>query len=84
MKNSIQSARMTREIHDIPDDVAAALDQTGLWERYRKRPPYQQNDYIGWITQAKRQETRQKRLHQMLEELRQGNAYMGMKYKAKG
>ena len=73
-----------RERHPMPDFVAAALDQQNLWERYRARPPYQQNDYIGWITRAKRPETRQKRLSQMLEELREGDVYMGMEYQAKG
>ncbi|MGE5422288.1 MAG: YdeI/OmpD-associated family protein [Ignavibacteriales bacterium] len=68
----------------MPDFIAAALDQSNLWERYRSRPPYQQNDYIGWITGGKREETRQKRLTQMLEELQSGNAYMGMVYNAKG
>ncbi|MCL2337006.1 MAG: YdeI/OmpD-associated family protein [Firmicutes bacterium] len=67
----------------MPDFIAAALEQGNLWERYRARPPYQQNDYIGWITRAKREETRRKRLAQMLEELRSGDAYMGMGYKAK-
>lgn len=73
-----------RERHPMPDFVAAALDQQNLWEQYRARPPYQQNDYIGWITRAKRPETRQKRLSQMLEELREGDVYMGMEYQAKG
>jgi hypothetical protein len=36
---------------------------------YGDRPPYQQNDYIAWIFRAKRQDTRQKRLQQMLHEL---------------
>lgn len=75
--------KMTRQVYDIPDYVAAALDETGLWERYRSRPPYQRNDYIGWITRAKREETRDKRLAQMLAELQSGVAYMGMKYNAK-
>lgn len=73
-----------REKYPIPDFVADALDQSHLWERYRARPHYQQNDYIGWITRAKREETRQKRLTQMLEELQSGDAYMGMAYNAKG
>lgn len=73
-----------REKYPMPDFIAAALDQSNLWERYRARPPYQQNDYIGWITGGKREETRQKRLTQMLEELQSGNAYMGMVYNAKG
>jgi uncharacterized protein YdeI (YjbR/CyaY-like superfamily) len=83
MKNEIDNSRMTRRIHDIPDFVAAALDEYRLWESYRNRPPYQQNDYIGWISRGKREETRQKRLARMLDELRSGDAYMGMDYKAK-
>jgi uncharacterized protein YdeI (YjbR/CyaY-like superfamily) len=40
------------------------------------RPPYQQNDYIGWITLAKLESTKQKRLNQMLDELKKGGVYM--------
>ena len=58
--------------------MQVALDQAGLMDAYRQRPPYQQNDYIGWITRAKRDETRQKRLTQMLDELRAGDVYMKM------
>lgn len=83
MKNEIDSLRLTRKVYDIPDYVAEALDSEALWERYRARPPYRQNDYIGWITRAKREETRRKRLHRMLDELKSGDAYMGMKYNAK-
>ena len=83
MKNNIDASRMKRQIYDIPDFVVSALDESGLWEQYNKRPPYQRNDYIGWITRAKRNETRQKRLTQMIDELRAGDAYMGMSYNAK-
>jgi uncharacterized protein YdeI (YjbR/CyaY-like superfamily) len=80
MRNELDTSRMTRHVHDIPDYVVAALDENGLWEQYRARPPYQQNDYIGWITRARREETRAKRLGVMLEELRAGSGYMGMKW----
>ena len=83
MQNDVDTGRMTRPVSEIPDFVAAALDKSGLWERYRARPPYQRNDYIRWITQGKREETRQKRLSQMLAELCSGNSYMGMDYNAK-
>jgi len=73
-----------RERYPMPDFIATALDQSDLWERYNARPPFQRNDYIGWIARAKREETRQKRLTQMLEELQSGDAYMGMAYNAKG
>lgn len=72
-----------RERHPMPDFIAAALDESNLWAEYDARPPYLQNDYIAWITSGKREETRQKRLAQMLEELRAGDVYMGMAYKNK-
>ena len=81
--NDIDTSKMKRKVYDIPEYIAAALDVNGLWERYRARPPYQRNDYIGWITRGKREETRQKRLIQMLDELRSGDSYMGMEYNAK-
>lgn len=81
--DAMNTSRLTRQVHEIPEFISAALFESGLWERYRARPPYQQNDYIGWITRGKRGETRQKRLQQMLEELRHGDAYMGMRYQAK-
>ena len=60
-----------------------ALKSRGLMDAYRARPPYQQNDYIGWITRAKRPETQEKRLNQMLNELEKGNVYMKMDWKPK-
>ena len=73
-------SRITREIHPIPDDVRLLLQNRGLWEAYQARPPYQQNDYIGWIEQAKRAETRQNRIDQMLDELQAGGLYMKMRW----
>ncbi len=68
----------------MPDFVEQALLDHGVMELYRQRPPYQQNDYIGWITRAVKEETRMKRLNQMLDELKDGGLYMKMKYSAKG
>jgi hypothetical protein len=53
----------------------------GLMEAYRSRPAYQQNDYIGWLTKAKRKETQVERLAQMLEEVGRGSTYMKMSYR---
>ena len=65
----------------MPEFLCQALTEHGLSEAYRNRPPYQQNDYIGWIIQAKREETRTKRLVHMLDELRRGDRYMNMAYR---
>ena len=76
-------AQPRRPRHEMPDFMRDALLEYGLDEAYRSRPPYQRNDYIGWIAGAKREETRQKRLNQMLQELRDGDRYMKMAYRPK-
>ncbi|NMC53328.1 MAG: YdeI/OmpD-associated family protein [Chloroflexi bacterium] len=67
-----------RPRHPMPAFVAQTRAERGLQAAYQQRPPYQQNDYIGWILRAKRAETRQKRLLQMLDELEKGGVHMGM------
>ena len=62
----------------MPDFVRQALEEQSLLETYAARPPYQRNDYVGWISRAKRDDTRQRRLAQMLDELRRGKIYMKM------
>ncbi len=74
-------SNLTRPIHPMPDFVLEALTERGLLTAFQKRPPYQQNDYIGWINRAKRFETKQRRLDQMLNELERGDLYMKMEYK---
>ncbi|MHB8776423.1 MAG: YdeI/OmpD-associated family protein [Anaerolineales bacterium] len=68
---------------EMPDFFRAALNAHRLMAAYLARPPYQQNDYIGWIMHARLESTRQKRLNQMLEELAKGDVYMRMKWKGK-
>lgn len=79
----MDSSHLKRDVQPMPDDVADRLNSENLMEAYRQRPPYQQNDYLGWIARAKRPETRQKRTEQMVEELRGGTLYMNMKYNAR-
>lgn len=67
----------------MPAFVKAALRDSNLMEAYLARPPYQRNDYIGWILRAKREETKKKRLDQMIKELQGGFLYMNMKYSGK-
>ena len=71
---------LTRTRHKMPDYIRQALNERKMMDAYRERPDYQQNDYIRWITGAKREETKQKRLSQMLDELEGGKLYMNMKW----
>ena len=69
---------LKRAKNPMPPLVRDALESHGLMEAYKARPPYQQNDYLGWIARAKLDATRQKRLNQMLSELKSGDKYMNM------
>ena len=77
-KNIQKSSELKRPIHPMPGFVKRALEERGLMAEYRERPAYQQNDYIGWINDAKLKGTKEKRLFQMLEELEKGGVYMNM------
>ena len=74
---------LTRAQNPMLDYVEAALKNEGLAAAFAARPPYQRNDYLGWIARAKREATQAKRLRQMLDELAAGNAYMGMEWRGK-
>ena len=69
-----------RPRYEMPSFFRDALNERGLMEDYLARPPYQQNDYIGWINRAQQEVTKQKRLKQMLDELERGGIYMNMKW----
>jgi uncharacterized protein YdeI (YjbR/CyaY-like superfamily) len=81
--STIKTTRQKRPRHLMPKFVERALLERDLMEAYRSRPAYQQNDYIGWIMKARRKETQEKRLAQMLEELGRGSKYMKMPYHSK-
>lgn len=56
----------------LPDEIVAELKSAGLEDEYKSRPYYQQKGYLQWITDAKREETREKRIRTMLTELEDG------------
>jgi hypothetical protein len=71
---------LKRPRNPMPYFVRSALVKRGLLEAYQGRPPYQRNDYLGWISRAKLDATRQRRLRQMLDELERGERYMNMRW----
>ena len=78
-----EMSTLKRKIQRMPQFVRDALVKEKVLEKYRQRPPYQRNDYLWWINSAKRDETKQKRLQQMIDELKAKNTYMHMKYSPK-
>jgi uncharacterized protein YdeI (YjbR/CyaY-like superfamily) len=75
-----QPSHLKRALNPMPERVRKALELRGLTEAYEQRPPYQRNDYLGWISRAKRELTYNRRLEQMLDELAAGDRYMNMKW----
>ena len=73
--------RLKRPKQTMPEFVRKALEASGLAEAYAQRPPYQRNDYLWWIKDAKGEDTRDRRLQQMLDELRAGDVYMKMRWR---
>ena len=76
-------SNLQRPIQPMPAEIRTALENAGLMDEYLERPPYQRNDYLSWITRAKRQDTQDRRLAQMLDELRRGDAYMKMEWRGR-
>ena len=81
MNATKKPTKLKRALHPMPEFVRDALTRRGLMDAYEGRPPYQSNDYVGWIGRAKLEATQQKRLAQMLDELEAGDRYMNMAWR---
>jgi hypothetical protein len=53
-----------------PDDLAAALEQAGLAERFAGLSFTHRREYVTWVDEAKKPETRARRIDQAVERLR--------------
>ncbi|MBT9473514.1 MAG: YdeI/OmpD-associated family protein [Pseudomonadota bacterium] len=73
---------LIRTVNPMTAFVRDALAARNLTAAYEARPPFQRNDYLGWIGRARTDTTRQKRLAQMLDELEDGDVYMKVRWKA--
>lgn len=63
----------------IPPEIEAALSADPVvWENFNNLAPSHKRNYIGWISAAKREETRQRRLKEAMELLAQ-NKKLGLK-----
>ena len=78
-----EMANLRRPVQPMSEPVRRALQSAELMDEYLERPGYQRNDYLSWITRAKRQDTQDRRLAQMLDELRQGDVYMKMEWRGR-
>jgi len=60
-------------IHDIPDDMKDIIFETkGVLDLWKSLTPLARNEFICWITSAKKTETRIKRIKWMCSNLLEG------------
>lgn len=55
----------------VPVDVKKALQAAGLWEQFEKLAYSHRKEYVIWIEDAKKPETRTNRIHKMIEMLKE-------------
>jgi len=82
-RTTARKSTLKRDINPMPTGLRALLMKHGLLKLYKARPAYQRNDYLGWISRAKLEATKEKRINQMLTELKQGDRYMRMRWNPK-
>lgn len=69
------TARKPRPALDMPDDFRVALDANPQAARqFEDFAPSKRRDYIEWVVEAKRAETRQKRIAQSVDWIAEGKA----------
>ncbi|HET6544720.1 MAG TPA: YdeI/OmpD-associated family protein [Chryseolinea sp.] len=82
-RTTTRKSTLKRDINPMPTGLRELLIKHGLLKLYNARPAYQRNDYLGWISRAKLGATKEKRINQMLTELKQGDRYMRMHWNPK-
>jgi uncharacterized protein YdeI (YjbR/CyaY-like superfamily) len=75
----VSEGRPKRPQLPLPDWLKAYLmTNPKAWEHFNRLPPSHRREYIGWISQAKREETRQRRIQEAIARLEK-NETLGLK-----
>ena len=63
----INSPTIESNMNEIPQDMADALKSAGLAEFFADSTPAHRNEYLKWICEAKRPETRKARIEKAIK-----------------
>lgn len=62
-----EAAYSTKKLFKLPDDLKSALKKNkAAWENFYNFAPSYKNNYIGWVISAKREETKNKRIKEVV------------------
>jgi len=71
--------KIRRGENPVPDEILKQLQaQTQVWENFQSLPPSHQRQYLSWVLSAKKVETQQKRLAEVIATLERGEK-LGLK-----
>lgn len=68
----VVSVDATERAVEVPDDLAAALAAAGGTDAFAALAPSHRKEYVRWITEAKKPETRAKRVAEAVPMIREG------------
>src|SRR5690606_27417862 len=57
------------QVIEVPDDLAAALDENGLRELFDAQAPSKRKEHVRQVTSAKAQDTRERRIAKIVAQL---------------
>ncbi len=80
-EQGIQPKKKDRREIEMPEDFAAALrDVSGASKAFEAMPPSHKREYVEWIAEAKRDDTRRRRIVKAVDQISDGNS-LYWKYK---
>jgi uncharacterized protein YdeI (YjbR/CyaY-like superfamily) len=67
-----EAAILREDVSSVPDDLVQALEENDAWLEFEQWPASQKRMYLYWLESAKRLETRDKRIHAIVEKAKRG------------
>ena len=66
------AASAREDVDTVPDDLARALREAGVEEAFASLAPSHRKQYLYWVNDARREETRQRRIAETVRHAREG------------
>ncbi len=67
-----EAAIAREDVSSVPDDLVQGLEENDAWIFFDRWPASQKKQYLYWLESAKKQETRDKRVHAIVEMAKRG------------
>ena len=67
-----EAAILREDVSSIPDDLVQELEENDAWLAFENWPASQKKQYLYWLENAKRPETREKRINAIVKKAKRG------------